>query len=245
MNKESLLKLIELQKQDFALDKLKAVLDKIPVMIANLKAQLEAEKARAGETKARTIALEKKKKEKELELAQKEEQAKKHGAELNTVKTNEAFKALQTEIGFAKQAAGEIETEILMLMEQIDGARKDEKAAAAEVAAEAKKFEAEIAAHEGRLKQAQAEYDAAKAVRDQDAAPIPPQAMRVYDHIRSRGKPDAVVPIEAAICSACRINLAPQVIVEATKLKSLVTCESCQRILYRPEILAKASAPAA
>lgn len=242
LTKDNLLQLIELQKQDFALDKVKEAVDKIPVMIGNLKAQLEAEKAKAGDSKAKVIALEKKKKEKELELAQKEELAKKHGAELNSVKTNEQFKALQTEIGFAKQAASEIETEILMLMEQIDSARKEEKAAAAEVANEAKKFEAEISAHEGRLKQAQADYDAAKAVRDQAATPIPADAMKVYNHIRGRGKPDAVVPIEATICSACRINLAPQVIVEATKLKSLVCCESCQRILYRPEILAKAVA---
>src|SRR5581483_838593 len=131
LSKENLNQLIALQQKDAALDKVKAILDQIPVMVGNLKSQLESEKSKATEIKNKVIGLEKKKKEKELELAQKEEAAKKHGAELNTVKTNEAFKALQTEIGFAKQAASEIETEILQLMDQIDAARKEEKAAAA------------------------------------------------------------------------------------------------------------------
>ena len=233
--KEDVRHLIALQEQDAALDKIKAIMEKIPVMIGNLKAQFEQEKTAAAELKNKSLALEKKKKEKELELAQKEEAAKKHGGELNAVKTNEAFKALQAEIERAKSDGSNIETEILVLMDQIDAARKEEKAAAAALAVEQKKFEAEIAAHEARLNDTKNEHDRAKAERDLAAAPIPAEAMRVYDHVRSRGKLDAIVPIDASMCSACRITLAPQVLVEATKLKALVVCESCQRILYRPE----------
>ena len=239
LTKENLQQLIALQQQDAALDKIKSAIEKIPVMIARLKEQLEAEKARAGDAKNKTISLEKKKKEKELELAQKEEAAKKHGSELNQVKTNEAFKALQTEIERAKAAGSQIETEILEIMEQLDGSKKDEKTAQAAFQVEEKKFQAEIAAHEGRLTEQKALFDGEKAKRDEAAAPIPADAMKIYNHIRSRGKLDAIVPIDSSnSCSACRIQLAPQVIVEATKAKNLVSCESCQRILYRPEALA-------
>ncbi|MDE2236320.1 MAG: hypothetical protein KGK30_00370, partial [Elusimicrobia bacterium] len=217
-----------------------ALLDQIPQMIERLRAGLEAEKAKGSAAKGRIVALEKQKKEKELELAKHEEEARKHSAQLNQVKTNDAFKALQQEIGFAKQHAGDIETEILQLMESLDEARKQDKTVQAELGVEAKKFEAEIAGHQKRLAERQAAFDAAKAVRDEAAAPIPPDVLRVYDHIRGRGKPDAVVPIDNSMCSACRISLAPVVIVEATKLKALVICESCQRILYRPETLAPA-----
>ncbi len=238
LTKENLIQLIAIQEQDASLDKQKSDMDKIPVFIANLRAQIEAEKAKASEVKARLLALEKKKKEKELELAQKEESAKKHGGELNVVKTNEAFKALQLEIERAKAEASNIETEILQIMEDLDKARKDEKAMAAAAAGEAKKLEAEISAHEGRLAELKGQYEAGKAKRDEAAAPIPAEAMRIYNHVRSRGKLNAVVPIENGNCSACRISLAPQVIVEATKAKALVACESCQRIIYRPETLA-------
>ena len=237
LTKEHLELLIALQKQDSALDKIKSTMDKIPTMIKNLKDALEAEKAKAAGAKNVLLTLEKKKKEKELELAKHEELAKKHSGELNQVKTNEAFKALQGEIERAKAAASGIETEILETMELLDAARRDEKAVHAELAVEAKKFEAEISGHETRLAEAKGQFDAAKVTRDHFAEPVPAEAKKIYEHVRSRGKLDAIVPIDATMCSACRISLAPQVIVDATKLKTLVTCESCQRILYRPEVL--------
>jgi predicted nucleic acid-binding Zn-ribbon protein len=35
-------------------------------------------------------------------------------------------------------------------------------------------------------------------------------------------------------CGSCQINLAPSMVMDLVKMKSLVTCESCQRILYMP-----------
>jgi uncharacterized protein len=240
LSKDALLLLTALQKQDDALDKIKSGMDKIPPMIKNLKDAMEAEKAKGADLKNLVLTLEKKKKEKELEMAKHEEDAKKFAGQLNTAKTNEAFKALQTEIGFAKQHASDVETEILQIMDQLEAAKKDDKAKQAELGVEVKKFEAEIAGHEKRLAEQKAAYDAAKALRDEAAAPIPKDMMRVYEHIRSRGKLDAIVPVENSICTACQISLAPTMIVELTKMKSLLTCESCQRILFLPALLAPA-----
>ncbi|MDD5628131.1 MAG: C4-type zinc ribbon domain-containing protein, partial [Elusimicrobia bacterium] len=85
------------------------------------------------------------------------------------------------------------------------------------------------------LAELKAKFDGQKAVRDEAAALVPADMMRIYSHARMRGKTDAIVPVDGGNCSACRINLAPQMIIEVTKAKALVTCESCQRILYKPE----------
>ncbi len=242
LSKEHLHALIVLQGQDADLDKIKTEMERIPAEIAALNAALEKEKLGLNESKARTIVLEKKKKEKELELAGKEEAAKKHGGELNSVKTNEAFKALQKEIESAKLAAGDIETVILELMDQVDASRREGKAAAAELKGVEDKVKAQVSALEAELAELKGCFDAAKAARDQAAAPVPTDVLKIYDHIRSRGKKDAVVPIDSNNCSACRVILAPQVIVEATKAKALVPCESCQRIIYKPETVAAKAA---
>lgn len=242
LSKEHLQALIALQEKDAGLDKIEAEMNKIPIEIAALKVGLEKEKTQLNDAKAKTVALEKKKKEKELELAGKEEAARKHGSELNSVKTNEAFKALQKEIEAAKQAGSAIETEILVLMDEVDASRRQEKAAAAELKGVEEKVKAQIAALEAELSQVKARFEAARAAREESAVPVPAEAMKIYDHIRGRGKKDAVVPIDGNTCSACRVILAPQVIVEATKAKNLVSCESCQRILYK---LAAAAAKAA
>ena len=50
------------------------------------------------------------------------------------------------------------------------------------------------------------------------------------------------MPVVSGHCGACQINLTPGLSLEVAKLKSLVTCESCQRILYKPELLVPTAA---
>lgn len=242
LTKEHITQLIALQEKDAALDKLQAEIDKIPVEIAALRGGLEQIRKKAAEAKALIIELEKNKKSKELDLAQKEEGVRKHSTDLNQVKTNEAFKALQAEIDRAKTEGSQIETMILEIMEELDKVRKQEKAVAAEVAVEEKGIAAQIAALEAKQADIKGRFDAAMTVREEAATPLPEPVMRLYNHVRSRGKLNAIVPIDGDHCSACSITLAPQVIVEATKAHDLVACESCQRILYRPQIFAAKTA---
>jgi len=241
ITKDTIQRLVAVQQQDAIIDGLQKEMDRVPREIAALQAGLETAKAKQAEAKARIIGCEKKKKEKELELAAKEEAIRKHTTELNQVKTNDAFKALQHEIEQAKAAGSQIETEILEVMEGIDSGRREEKSAAAELKAAEDKAKNEIGNLEKELAELKAKHDAQKSVRDAAAASVPPDMMRIYSHARMRGKLDAIVPVDGGNCSACRINLAPQMIIEVAKAKTLVFCESCQRILYKPEPAVKAA----
>jgi len=241
VTKESIQRLVAVQEHDAALDLLQKDMDRVPREIASLRTGLESAQNRLKAAKNATLGFEKNKKEKELELAAKEEAIRKHGMELNQVKTNEAFKALQNEIDQDKTATSQIETGILEAMEGIDASRREEKVAASEFKAAEDKAQAEIGVWEKRLAELKSKFDASKAVRDEAAAQVPPEMLRIYNHARMRGKNDAIVPVDGGNCSACRINLAPQMIVEVTKAKSMVVCESCQRILYKPEPAAKAA----
>jgi uncharacterized protein len=241
ISKEALKLLVSLQEQDKALDSILREIDAVPPKIEAVKADLANEKKAMDAAKAKTTELEKKKKNKELDAAAKEESARKRTGQLNELKSNDAYKAMQAEIAADKAAAGDIETEILVIMEEIDKAKAAEKA---ELAAY-KKIEGEAAVDlqklEAVMSEAKGRHAAAKAKRDEAAGPVPPEMMKVYNHIRGRGKLDAVVPVVDGHCGACQINLAPTVMVELTKVKNLVTCESCQRILYKPEPAAQAA----
>src|SRR3989339_641360 len=133
ITKETIQRLVAVQQQDSVLDGLQKESDRIPREIADLQAGLDGAKAKLAEAKAKVVGFEKKKKEKELELASKEEAIRKHSMELNQVKTNDAFKALQHQIDDAKAAGSQIETDILEVMEGIDAGKKEEGAAAAEL----------------------------------------------------------------------------------------------------------------
>lgn len=242
LTKEALQALVSLQQQDKNLDAIQRDIDAVPPRIAALKADLEGEKRHMDAAKATIVELEKKKKSKELDVAAKDEAARKHSAQLNELKSNDAYKAMQAEIEAEKAAAGEIETEILQIMEDIDKAKAEEKAAAAEFKKTEEFSKKDLEKLEAELSHAKGRFETAKVERDAVAAAVSAAELKVYNHIRGRGKPDAVVPVVATHCGGCQINLTPGLILEVTKLKTLVTCESCQRILYKPELLNAAAA---
>jgi len=242
LTKDGLRALVALQEKDKILDARQADVDAVPPKIAAVKSDLESEKKRMDAAKAKTLELEKKKKTKELDVAAKEDAARKHGVQLNEVKTNDAYKALQAEIAKEKAAAGDIETEVLVLMEEIDKSRAEEKALAVELKKIEEFSKKDLEKLDAELSHAKGEHAQAKTDRDAAAAAVPADSVKVYEHIRSRGKPDAVVPVVDGHCSACQINLAPSLLAEVTKLKTLAVCESCQRIIYKPEQVAAAAA---
>src|SRR5471030_2515161 len=125
--------LVALQDKDKVLDAIQKDIDSVPPRIAAVQADLANEKKRMDAAKAKTIELEKKKKTKELDVAQKEDAARKHTGQLNELKSNEAYKAMQIEIEKEKASAGDIETEVLVIMEEIDKSKAEERAVAAEL----------------------------------------------------------------------------------------------------------------
>ena len=234
--------LVALQDKDKVLDAIQKDIDSVPPRIAAVQADLAHEKKRMDAAKAKTLELEKRKKTKELDVASKEEAARKHTGQLNELKSNEAYKAMQAEIEKEKAAAGDIETEILQIMEEIDKAKAEEKVLAAELKKIEEFSKGDLEKLEAELSHAKGRHAGAKAERDAASEPVPADLMKVFNHIRSRGKPDAVVPVVDGHCGSCQMTLSPAMIAEVAKLKSLATCESCQRILYKPEQVAAAAA---
>jgi predicted nucleic acid-binding Zn-ribbon protein len=235
ITKEALLALVALQAKDKVLDDIQKEIDAVPPKIAAAKDDLEGEKKHMEAAKARILELEKRKKAKELDAAAKVDASRKHSAQLNELKSNDAYKAMQAEIDKEKAEADGIETEILQIMEEIDKAKAEEKAAAAEFKKTEEFAKKDIEKLEAEMSHAKGVYDTAKADRDAVAQPVPAPAMKVYEHVRSRGKADAIVPVVDGHCTGCQINLAPSLMGELAKGKDLVNCESCQRILYKPE----------
>ena len=243
LSKEAARQLVKLQDQDKIIDALQAEIDKVPKAIAEINARIEARKSRLHETKNRAGAVQMKKKEKEAQMSAKEADIKKHSGSLNTVKTNEAFRALQTEIEAAKAAISDLETDILTLMDETDAVSKEEKAISAELKAEEGHDREEIAAFEKDKQGFESKQGAEKEKRAALVGAIPADILKHYDYLRKRRPGNAALaPVLKTICGGCRITLPPQVIVEVVKASNMQTCEACHRILYMPE--AAATSPA-
>lgn len=235
LTKEAQRQLVRLQDQDKVVDALQADIDRIPVAIAEIKARIDGRKSRLSDVKGRQNAAQLKKKEKEALVQSKEAEIKKNSGELNLVKTNEAFKALQTQIEQNKANISDLETEILVLMDEMDAFVKEEKAIAAEIKGEDNKDLEEIKAFENDKAGLEAKRAGQVQAREQLVPAIPEDVLKHYEYLRTRKRGLALAPVQKNICGGCRIMLPPQVIVEVMKAITLTTCESCHRILYMPE----------
>ena len=234
VTKENVQILVDLQKRDSALDKLNARLKKIPEEIQDWVQEFEEQKSSLEGIRGESKKLQLEQRKKEVDLAAKEEEIKKHERELNAIKTNEAFKALQKEIETGKEEKDKLEEEILLLLDKTDQGLKRQKE-------EGKQLEERATVLESRKKELGVEADRLKEEvqkkvleRDRIAAQAPPDMLKRYQHIRSRKSGRAMVAVQNETCGGCNMKLTPQTRIDVQKGNLIVLCEGCQRMLYLP-----------
>ena len=133
-----------LQNYDIKIAKIKAEIENAPAAVEAKKLDLENKKIEAEDKKKRYVSLNSLKKEKEALLDAKEKAIAKHSMDLNTVKANDAYKALLIEIEKAKADKSAIEDEILALMEKIEAESLEVKKNDAELKEYEQKINADI-----------------------------------------------------------------------------------------------------
>ena len=238
MINNELKQLLDLQEIDTVIDRMHQDLAQIPLQNQEKRSLMQQMQDRADQEKKSFQSLQVKKKEKELEVAAQEEKVRKNEKDLNSVKSNDAYKALLSEIETAKKAKVQVEDEILVIMEETDRVAAQLKTLEAGAKADQQKIEAEIREKEAEIGKVKAAVDAEIQKRTEFAAKVPKDLMTRYDYIRSKKKSTAIVSVVGVTCGGCNTNLTQSVINEARKCKDLVVCESCSRILYVQEAVA-------
>jgi len=236
--------LVRLQELDKELDVVRQHAAKIAPKRDAVAARRAALQAQHENSKKALIDAQVKKKNLEMDIEAKDQVVRKSSGELNSVKSNDAYKALLTQIDAAKKEKSAIEDQVLVLMETIDGLQKSAKAAEAEYQKQRADLDAEDATLNAEEAADKASAEAKRGERDAFAAGLPIAARERYESIQ-RGRPgfQAVVPLQEMICGGCRTGLTASLLNEVMKGKDLVACESCSRILYIPPKPADAAAP--
>ena len=231
--KEVISLLVELQGKDSVLQKLRKQLEENPVSIENFKKEKDAFHSDAEEAKKRVLDMQKLKKEEEIDLETREEKIKKNNLDLNSVRSNEAYKALLTEIDSAKSEKSKFEDEILDLMEKIDQELARSKTVEKEIKEKDAVIQSKIATIEEDSKKVQSEIEKLQVERDEFAKKIPGDILSKYDYIRESRDGLAIVCLDGENCGGCSTVLRPQTINEIFKGKDLIICDTCSRIIYK------------
>ena len=179
------------------------------------------------------------KKNKEMELQQNEELIKKHSFELNSVKTNDAYKALLNEIEFQKNSKNDVETSILEILDDIDKENENLKLAKKELEEKEVLLKEEIKKYEQHSVRLKDEIEVQSKERDEFAAGVDSNLLDKYEFIRESRQGFAVVPVveEDESCGGCHLRIRAQIINDVYKCHDIIFCDNCQRILYKKEDL--------
>ena len=224
-------KLVELQAVDLELARFNAQLAAIPKTIARIDAQLASARQRVADAQAAIKTGESSKRQYEQEIRSLNETILKFRGQSSSIKNNEQYKALLSEIAHAEGEIAGYEEKILELMMKADSlqsqladAEAALKAESAEV--ERQKIEAEKAGEADRTAAAKAQ-SRSQALRKG----VDDTLLATYDRIlKSRGY--AVAEVLDHRCAACQVMLRPQVLSNVRAAQEVVHCDSCGRMLY-------------
>ena len=231
--KQDLELLYELQDYDIKIENIKKRIEGAPAFIEEKKKELEAKKQEADEKKKNFVALNSLKKEKEAILDTKEKSIGKHSLELNSVKSNDTYKALLLEIEKAKADKSVIEDEILELMDKIDNENKIVKEFESELKAYEQKTASEISEVESSARQLSDEIKKIEEEREQHKNKVNKSILDQYERIREGRNGQGICLVDAESCGGCGMVLRPQLINQAHKCNELVLCDNCSRILLK------------
>jgi len=235
-------KLVELQGVDLELARLNAKLAAIPKTIARIDAKLANARKRVEDARASIKAADTAKRQHEQEIQSLNERILKFRGQSSSIKNNEQYKALLSEIAHAEGEITGHEEKILEVMLTVDSLQAQLATAEAAlktetVEVERLKAEAEKAGEADRAAAAKAQARSRTLRKGVDET-----LLATYDRIlKSRGY--AVAEVLEHRCTACQFMLRPQVLSNVRAALEVIHCDSCGRLLYYlPEHNVKTSA---
>jgi len=227
--------LIQLQDHDAHIDGLHEKAEELMPLIKAKNQKAESLKSALKVSKDKIQTQQLKRKEMEAEADGKEKQLQKFQAELNSLKSNDTYKAMLGEIEKTKQALRKIEDDILSVMEAVEKEEKEYKEKEKQVKAEEARIQAEITDLETQKEKILAEAKTRLEERNTFAQTVPAPLKDQYEAIREKRGGLAIVPMVNNACGGCRMNLTPNKANEVKKAKTMLLCENCSRILYLPQ----------
>jgi predicted nucleic acid-binding Zn-ribbon protein len=233
--KDQLARLRELQEIDLELDTLEnakqEILDRLDVnkgFLNKLVEDLDAQKNELEEIRD----LQKSKKEDLKDIRDQLDSRKKR---LTNIGSTKEFNAVEKELEVLKKSVEQTEEEILHLEEVIGTTESSISEKEEKIVQLRESIAQDHADAEGDIKKYDDEINKLKARQDEARDEVSKRVMYKYDFIRSRRPGNAIVAAKDGHCEGCFMALPPQDFIEIQRGESLITCPSCQRILYHWE----------
>jgi uncharacterized protein len=233
--KSQLLNLINLQSIDSEIYALKNRQEQMPVEIKAIEAAFEEKKKHLADLEKELLDFQKQKKDRDLELASKEESTKKLQGQLYSLKTNKDYQTMLGQIQDSKADASVIEDKILEVMDKTDKVKTSIEQEKQRLKEEEKVFLGEKKKVDDKLKEISERIETLVGQRKQVIPGIDAKILKQYERILDNRNGLAIVKVNTDSCGGCNMLVPPQVINLIQMYDRIITCEMCNRILYVQE----------
>ncbi len=171
-------------------------------------------------------------KQAELDVEGSREKIRKYRGQQIQLKSNQEFRAMETEVAGVEKTIRQLEDRMIEMMETIEAAQKAVKERETALKTEESSVNREIGVIDQRGRDVQAELDQARQARTALALGIETARLQHYERIMKNKREKALVPVEHGACGSCHMKLPPYQVHEARKQTGIVVCEYCGRMLY-------------
>jgi predicted nucleic acid-binding Zn-ribbon protein len=231
--KEDLELLFELQNYDIKISDINKQISIAPSLIEQKNIILEDKKVKLNERKKKYVDLVLLKKEKESLLDDKEKVMEKHSMELNTVKSNDTYKALLLKIEKAKADKSILEDVLLAIMEKVDEESAKIKITENEFQEFEENIKKKIIDIKNNINKLKEEVIILENEREGHKSKIGKSILSHYERLKEGRDGRGMAIVEGESCGSCGMVLRAQLINQALKGQELVFCDNCSRILFK------------
>jgi predicted nucleic acid-binding Zn-ribbon protein len=225
--------LINMQKIDDQISELNILKEQKPKQLEKLISDVNEKDLKLKNKEKQIETNNIKQKEMENLILQNKEQIKKYGNQLESIKNNKEYKALNSEISHLDEKNKSIETDILNIMEEADILKNDLKI----VKEEKKNVDANLKKNKDILNAEIVKVDndisVLKENRSKLAKDLPESIVKKYVALIKNKNKKAVAYIDKNACSGCGYHIRPQVIIELNSCEKIIYCDNCGRMLVK------------
>ncbi|MGA0332685.1 MAG: zinc ribbon domain-containing protein [Kiritimatiellia bacterium] len=224
--------LLTLQQKDLTLIQLKKEAQGIPKRQEALKenAQAARDKFRTASEAVKTCAGAIRQIELDVETVR--QQINKYKNQQMQAKTNEEYKAFETEIATAAEKISALEDRELEEMSRLDRLKSEEAEAKKVLDAAEEKVASDVQALEERMEVIRSTFAEIKEGRDEWVAQVDKEIADRYLQLLHKNQDAVVVPIRQQCCGGCHMKLTPQILHDAHSQQKWTNCTFCGRMLY-------------
>ena len=226
-------KLIDLQRTDTNLRRLKSIIETAEEKRAEIEQEFEKHAFSIRELQTNRETLESERRDLENQIADNKSYLERAERNLKHAQNQKEYESAMREIDALQKQVVTFETQVVEKMTAVEDLDKELASRDDEINSLDSDRDKALSDFDIDVAAARQEFEVESKRRQEGFATLPAHLASVYNRLAQRSRDGiAVAEVVGGSCSACFMALRPQMQLEVKRMSSVVTCESCTRILY-------------